>query len=68
MFHFYSFTCNNLYTLMKKEKKTNRHNFAFSDKTDALLRKITQETDIPMTTIIERGIELFAEKKGVSNG
>jgi len=52
---------------MKKEKKTNRHNFAFTDKTDALLRKINQETDIPMTIIIERGIELFAEKKGIKN-
>jgi hypothetical protein len=50
---------------MDKKKKTNRHNFAFDDRIDSLLRKIAKETDIQMTVIIERGIEMFAEKKGI---
>jgi len=51
---------------MIKKKKTKRYNFAFDERIDFLLRKISQETDIQLTVIVERGIELFAEKKGVS--
>ena len=50
---------------MKKKNKTKRYNFAFDDRIDSLLRRISQETDIQMTIIVERGIELFAEKKGI---
>lgn len=48
-------------------KKTKRHNFIFSEKIDSLLRKVSAETDIPMTIIVERGIQLFADKKGINN-
>jgi hypothetical protein len=51
---------------MKTKKKFKRYNFAFDERIDALLRKISEETDIQLTIIVERGIELFAEKKGVS--
>lgn len=52
---------------MKKKVKTKRYNFAFDERIDSLLRKISLETDIQMTIIVERGIELYAEKKGITN-
>ena len=53
----------NIHIIMKK--KTKRHTFAFSDEIDALLRRISKETDINQSIIVERGIQLFAEKKGI---
>ena len=52
---------------MKIKTKTKRYNFAFDEKTDSLLRKISKETDIQLTLIVQRGIELFAEKKGITD-
>lgn len=46
-------------------KKINRYNFAFDERINNLLRKIEEKTDMKLTTIIERAIEDFAEKKGV---
>jgi hypothetical protein len=53
---------------MKKKNKTYRHCFALDEKTDTLLRSLSASTDIQMTMIVQRGIELFAEKKGIKNG
>lgn len=52
---------------MKNKTKLKRHNFAFDEATDSLLRKCADETDTLITTVVKRGIELFAEKKGVKN-
>ena len=45
--------------------KTKRYNFAFDERINDLLRKIEKETHMKLTTIIERAIENYAEKKGV---
>lgn len=45
--------------------KVKRYNFAFDQKTDDLLRKIKELTDIGLTTIVQRAIEDYAVKKGV---
>jgi hypothetical protein len=54
-----------IYTDMKKKNKVYRHCFAFDEKTDTLLRSLSSSTDIQMTLIVQRGIEMFAEKKGI---
>ena len=56
-----------IYTDMKKKNKVYRHCFALDEKTDTLLRSLSASTDIQMTMIVQRGIELFAEKKGIKN-
>ena len=48
-----------------KDKK--RHNFAFPEKTDKLLRKIAGETGLKLTTVVVQAIDEFAKKKGGSN-
>ncbi len=50
---------------VKLGKKTEKHGFAFSKEIADLLTKISEELDINKTVIVERGIQLFAEKKGV---
>ncbi len=47
-------------------KKTKRYNFAFDDRINSLLRQIEEKTDMKLTKIVERAIEDFAKKKGVS--
>ena len=49
------------------KNKTYRHCFAFDKKTDTLLRTLSETTDTQMTLIVQRGIEMFAEKKGNKN-
>ncbi len=51
---------------MKKKNKTYRHSFAFDEKTDSLLRKLSATTDTQMTLIVQRGIEMFAKDKDIS--
>ena len=48
-----------------KDKK--RHNFAFPEKTDKILRKIARETGLKLTTIVVQAIDEFAKKKEVKH-
>ena len=52
---------------MKKKNKTYRHSFVFDEQTDSLLKSLSRTTDTQMTLIVQRGIEMFAEKKGIKN-
>ena len=52
---------------MKKKNKTYRHSFVFDEQTDTLLRNLSKTTDTQMTLIVQRGSEMFAEKKGIKN-
>jgi hypothetical protein len=45
--------------------KTDKHGFTFDKETTELLNRIIQETDMRKSLIVKRGIELFAEKKGI---
>ncbi len=45
--------------------KTEKHGFAFSKEIADLLTKLAKELDMNKTLIVQRGIELFAEKKGI---
>ena len=45
---------------MKKEYK--RHNFAFSPELDKLIRRLSEETELKLVTIIKKSVEMFAEK------
>lgn len=45
--------------------KTDKHGFTFDKETTDLLNRIIKETDMRKSLIVKRGIELFAEKKGI---
>ena len=45
--------------------KTEKHGFTFDKETSELLERIIKETDMRKSLIVRRGIELFAEKKGI---
>lgn len=44
---------------------TDKHGFTFDKETTELLNRIIKETDMRKSLIVKRGIELFAEKKGI---
>ncbi len=44
---------------------TEKHGFTFDKETSELLERIIKATDMRKSLIVKRGIELFAEKKGV---
>ena len=46
--------------------KNKCHTFAFDEKTDELIKKLAKELDMKKVTVIERALEIFADKKGVS--
>jgi transcription antitermination factor NusA-like protein len=50
---------------MRLKTKIKRHNFAFTERTDCLLRKIQEETELNFTVIIKQAIELLAKEKGI---
>ncbi len=41
--------------------KTKRRNFSFSPETDALIRRLSQETDLKMSAVIKQAVEIFAK-------
>ncbi len=47
--------------------KTEKHTFTFTQETSDFLKKISKETDLKLTTIVQRGIEMFAKEKGVKS-
>ena len=47
------------------KKKTEQYGFTFDKETAELLEKVAKETEMNKTLIVQRGIELFAAKKGV---
>ncbi len=46
--------------------KIKRHSFSFTEKTDALLRKIQSETELNFTVIVKQALELLAKEKGIA--
>lgn len=44
--------------------KIHRYNFAFSERTDKLLKLLKEKTELSYTVLIKEGLELLAEKKG----
>lgn len=41
--------------------KTKRHSFSFSPETDALIRRLSKETDLKMCAVIKQAVEMFAK-------
>lgn len=46
--------------------KTEKFTFTFDKETSNLLKKISKETDLKYTVIVQRGIEMFAKLKEIS--
>jgi len=44
-----------------------RRTFCFTPKTESLLEKLHRETELSYSVVIKLALELFAERKGVSN-
>ncbi len=49
------------------KKQTERHSFSFSKETSDLLKKVAEKTDLNYTKIMQRGLEMFAKEKGITN-
>lgn len=47
------------------KKKIEKYGFTFDKETAELLERVAKETEMNKTLIVQRGIELFAVKKGV---
>jgi hypothetical protein len=45
--------------------KTKRYGFIFSEETDGLIKKLAKETGMKYSTLVEKALQLLAEKKGV---
>lgn len=52
---------------MRTKTKIKRHSFSFSERTDSLLRKMQEETELSFTVIIKQALELLAKQKGIND-
>ncbi len=41
--------------------KLKRNNFALSEETDSLIRRLSKETDLKLCAVIKKAVEMFAK-------